>query len=67
MFAYASKYENCKEVYLIYPYVEQVKLYEYKTKICNKDVKIKPIFFDLNKKEFKHDPKQILNSKLLCN
>ncbi len=60
MFAYATKYVNCKKVYLIYPYVRNVKLSEYQTKICkDKEVKIKPLFFDLDKKELKDDSGQI--------
>ena len=50
MFAYASKYKDCEKVYLIYPFVENVNLSEYKTKICdNREVSILPIFFDLEK------------------
>ncbi len=68
MFAYASKYENCEKVFLIYPHVKGVELIdEYTTKICNREVKVKPLFFDLNNDEFKLDSKQIHNSTLLCN
>ena len=59
MFAYASKYKDCEKVYLIYPFVENVNLSEYKTKICdNREVSILPIFFDLEKEQFINDGKE---------
>ncbi|SMC08412.1 McrC family protein [Nitratiruptor tergarcus] len=49
MFAYASKYKECKRVYLIYPYFEKIRVDILRTNICaeHKDVVVRAIFFDL--------------------
>jgi len=49
MFAYASKYKNCEKVYIVYPFEKNVFLPEYNTVVCEKNVKIIPVFFDLSK------------------
>ncbi len=53
MFAYLSKYKDCKEACLIYPYIEGLKPKRYKTKICNKEAYLNIIFFELKEKEDK--------------
>ena len=49
MFAYASRYEKCKRVYLIYPFIKDIDLNSYTTKINDKIVTVEIIFFDLEK------------------
>ena len=65
VFAYASKYnlnnENCKKVFLIYPYhntSDNLIELTYETAICNKNnlCKISLLFFDLVKDEFYKTP-----------
>jgi len=55
MFAYASKYEKCKNICLIYPYIEKVNISKYITKLDNENrkVTVRPIFFDLVNNELK--------------
>ncbi len=50
MYAYGTKYENCKVIYLVYPYTEKwSKPTEYK---FNKNLTLKILFFDLKINEF---------------
>jgi 5-methylcytosine-specific restriction enzyme subunit McrC len=53
MFAYASRYEKCKRVYLIYPFIKDINLNSYTTQINDKSVTIKIIFFDLKNDKIK--------------
>ncbi|WP_200762495.1 McrC family protein [Nitrosophilus alvini] len=59
MFAYASKYENCKKVYLVYPFIEKVDTNRYITEFHSREdnkkraVTVRPIFFDLVEDELK--------------
>ena len=53
MFAYASRYEKCKKVYLIYPFIKDINLNSYTTQINDKSVTIKIIFFDLKNDKIK--------------
>ena len=49
MFAYASKYQKVKRIYLIYPLIEDNPKFNYKMKICDKNKIIKVVYFDLTK------------------
>ena len=46
MFAYASKYQ-AKRVYLMYPLINDNPKFEYKIKLCNKDILLKVIYYKL--------------------
>ena len=51
MFSYGIKYENCKKLYLVYPFTnKQLEQMEYK---FNKNITLKILFFDLKIDEFK--------------
>jgi len=48
LFAYGTKYENCKEMYLIYPYdeVEEGNFYNYYKN--EEKLNLKVLFFDVS-------------------
>ena len=51
IFAYAAKYQNCKQVFLIYPYIDQ-EFFQTMTMQFNeksRDVQFMTMFFDLEK------------------
>ncbi len=50
MYVYGTKYENCKVIYLVYPYTENwLRPREYR---LNKNLSLKILFFDLKIDEF---------------
>jgi len=49
MFAYASKYQEVKRIYLIYPLIEDNPKFNYKMKICDKKKTIRVVYFDLKR------------------
>ncbi len=47
IFAYASRYEKCKKVYLIYPYIDEIETTRYFVNFNKREVQFKAIFYDL--------------------